>query len=210
MGEAVVERLRAAGAVVVLLAPGDAEGAAAILGRVDAMVITGGAFDIHPRHYGQAVTGRLDRTDEDRTTLELALAREAIRRDLPTLGICGGMQVLAVAAGGSLRQHVDGHEQATDPVEPWHALRVEVGAPEVLASCVGDASNSTHHQAVDGLGGFRVLARAPDGVVEAIWHPERRFCVGVQGHPEYRSGAWFTALVESAAGNVGAEARGGG
>lgn len=199
VGEAVVERLRAAGASVVLLPPGDAEGALAVLARVDALVITGGAFDIHPRHYGQAVTARLDRTDEDRTTLELAVARAAMANDVPTLGLCGGMQVLAVAAGGTLLQHVDGHEQPTDPAGPGHLLVPEPGAPGWLVHALGPDTNSTHHQAVGEAAAFRVAARAPDGVVEAIWRPDRRFCVGVQGHPEQRSSLLFAALVAACA-----------
>ena len=194
-----MQRLRAAGAVVVLLPPGDADGAADVLSRVDGLVITGGAFDIHPHHYGQAVTARLDRTDEDRTLLELALARHALTMDLPTLGLCGGMQVLAVAAGGTLIQHVEGHEQDTDPVEAGHALVVEAGAQARWAALVGPDSNSTHHQAVERPGDLQVLARAPDGVIEAIVHPERRFCAGVQGHPELRESGWFAALVAAAA-----------
>ena len=200
VNEAVVDRLREAGAVVVLLPPGDPEGAVALLERVDGLVITGGAHDIHPRHYGQPVTARLDRTDESRTSLELALAAEAIRRSLPILGLCGGMQAMVVAAGGTLSQHVEGHEQDSDPATGWHSLVPEPGAPEGLLGFLGADSNSTHHQAVGDLGGYSVLARAPDGVIEAIYRPGERFCVGVQGHPELRSGVWFAALVEAARG----------
>ena len=195
MNEALVQRLREAGAIVLLIPPGDPEGGLEVLQRADALVITGGAHDIHPRHYGQAVSARLDRTDDARTELELELAREAMRRGLPLLGVCGGMQVMVVAAGGSLIQHVEGHEQPTDPVEAWHPVVAEGGVPAELLPAIGADSNSTHHQAVGELGPFAVLARAPDGVVEAIYQPGAAFCVGVQGHPELRSGGIFEAFV---------------
>ncbi|MBM4392740.1 MAG: gamma-glutamyl-gamma-aminobutyrate hydrolase family protein [Deltaproteobacteria bacterium] len=200
VSEHVVSRLREAGAAVVLLPPGDADGGTDLLDIVDALVITGGAFDIHPRHYGEGVSARLDRVDDERTSLELRLAASAMDRDLPVLGLCGGMQAMIVAAGGSLLQHVDGHEQDTDPVHPAHALLVEPGTPAWLATTLGPDSNSTHHQAAGRLGPFRVAARAPDGVIEAVYHPARRFAVGVQGHPELRGGALFTALVSAARG----------
>ncbi len=208
VSEHVVSRLRTAGAAVLLLPPGDPDGGAELLDLVDALVITGGAFDIHPHHYGEAVTARLDRVDEDRTTLELRLAATALARDLPVLGLCGGMQAMVVAAGGSLLQHVDGHEQDTDPAGPAHALIVEPGVPEWLATALGPDSNSTHHQAAGRLGPFRVAARAPDGVIEAVYDPARRFAVGVQGHPELRGDALFEALVKASRDRSPGRARG--
>jgi putative glutamine amidotransferase len=199
VNEAVVARVRDAGGIAVLLPPGDAEGGETLLAQVDALVVTGGAFDIHPSHYGQAVHARLDRVDEGRTDLELRLCRAAVAADLPTLGLCGGMQALVVALGGTLVQHVDGHEQATDPHEAAHPLVVAETAPDSLAGLVGPDSNSTHHQAAGDLGPLAVLARAPDGVVEAVWLPGARFVVGVQGHPELRDGRLFDALVRAAA-----------
>lgn len=194
VGEAVVERVRAAGGGAVLLPPGDLATGLALLDHVGALVITGGAFDIHPRHYGQGVVARLDRVDEDRTSLELGLARAAITRGLPVLGICGGMQALVVAAGGTLLQDIRTadpsaleHEQPTDPATPWHPLVTD-------HPLMPRAVNSTHHQAVDDPGPLRVIARAPDGVVEAVELPGHPFCVGVQWHPELLDGALFAAL----------------
>lgn len=218
VSEALVLRLRRAGADVVVLPPlaGDPEALAAALfgapdraGPVHGLLISGGAFDIHPRHYGQPVAARLDRTDEDRTALELGLARAALRRDLPLLGICGGMQVLAVAAGGSLVQDIQtadpdalDHEQDTDPAEPAHTVLVD----DDLCQRIFDAStlfvNSTHHQAVAPGGPLRVAGVAPDGSVELARLPGAAFALGVQWHPELLNDAasdrLFAALVSAA------------
>lgn len=180
-----VDAVRAVGGQPWLVPPGETR-LEALLGAADAVVITGGAFDIHPRHYGQSIEARIDRVEDSRTELELALARRALAADLPVLGVCGGMQVLAVAAGGSLIQDLPAepaHEQPTSPAEPWHAVSVTGG----LAAWMGDEVkvNSTHHQAVDDPGaGFVVEGVSPDGVTEAIRHRHHRFAVGVQWHPE--------------------------
>lgn len=202
MGEALVTRLRDAGAGVVLLPPGDPETALALLPTVAAVVVTGGAVDLDPRHYGQAPRARLDRVDEARAELELALARVAAATGLPFLGVCGGMQTLAVALGGTLVQDLATanpgaleHEQPTDPRTPWHALEV-VERP--WGSLFPPAVNSTHHQAVDDPGPLVVVARAPDGVVEAVALPGHPFCLGVQWHPELLDDALFASLVDQA------------
>lgn len=196
-------RLRAAGLEPLLLPPleGDTGGLVQrVLGMVDGVVIPGGAFDIHPRHYGQAQTGRLDHVDEGRTALELAFARRAMEQGLPLLGICGGMQVMAVAAGGTLVQDISTehpgaqeHEQPTDPAQPWHEVRLEAG-PLRAALGTTTAVNSTHHQAVLDPGLLTVSGRAPDGVAEAVHHDGHRFCVGVQWHPELLEGPLFRAF----------------
>lgn len=186
---AYVDAVLAAGGRPLLVPPGETQ-VAALLDVAAALVLAGGAFDIHPRHYGQPVTARLDRVVEDRTELELALARGALVRGLPVLGVCGGMQALAVAAGGTLVQDlpvgdhlvVPTHEQRSDPGLGWHDIDVE----PPLAAWIGPTLtvNSTHHQAVDAPGAWHVVARARDGTVEAIHHPEHPFAVGVQWHPE--------------------------
>jgi putative glutamine amidotransferase len=197
VGEAVVNLLRASGARVILLPPGgDASDG---LELAHGVVVTGGAFDIHPAHYGQEVRGRLDRVDEERTGLELALARGCLERGVPILGLCGGMQAIAVAAGGTLVQDIAAdvpgalpHEQPTDPAETWHPL---VTRDPRLPGAV----NSTHHQAVADPGVARVIARAPDGVVEAVEVPGHPFAVGVQWHPELLADdRLFRALVAAA------------
>ncbi len=203
LAEAYVAAVRAAGGTPLLLPPGTTE-VEAVLAGVDGVVITGGAFDIHPSHYGQHVEARLDRVEPTRTETELALARACLARDLPVLGICGGLQVLAVAAGGSLVQDIATqipdaleHEQPTDPAEGWHQVELAGGW---LQTVLGERPvvNSTHHQAVDDPGHLRIVGRAPDGVVEACEAPDHDFCVGVQWHPELHDPAPYRLLVEAA------------
>jgi len=202
--EALVLALQDAGAHVVLVPP-TSRPDAAFLSAFSGVLLAGGAFDIHPRHYGQAVEGRLDAPDDDRTAAELLLARHCLTHDLPVLGICGGLQALAVAAGGTLHQHIPDvfphavdHEQPTDPATGYHDVVLQDG---VLKAVLGErvSVNSTHHQAVDQPGTLRVTGRSPDGVVEAMEGPGR-FCVGVQWHPELLGGrqqALFDAFVEA-------------
>lgn len=199
VAERIVERLREAGAAVLLLPPGDPD-APSLLERAEGLVVTGGAFDIHPSHYGQNILGRLDPVDEARTEMELALCAAALERGLPTLGICGGLQAMAVATGGSLLQdivtQVPGaleHEQPTDPATPWHPLRADPGWESFFSGAV----NSTHHQAIASPGALRPVAWAPDGVVEAACLPGHPFALGVQWHPEWLEGSLFSRLVES-------------
>lgn len=207
--EPIVQHIRSFGAEVIILPaePTDTQGLVDWVTRhCNAIVITGGAHDIHPSHYGQQVEGRLDRVDEGRTGLELTLAKAALERDIPCLGVCGGMQILAVAAGGTLIQDIKTfnpsaleHEQTTDPAEPWHTVAFEPGLVQKSYGCNIIRVNSTHHQAVDDPGPFLVTGRAPDGIVESIEHPELQCCVGVQWHPElidpapYRMISYFAA-----------------
>lgn len=191
LGEALVEAVRAAGGLPLLLPPGALaeEELGRLLDLVQAVVVSGGAFDIHPSHYGRAVRARLDRVDEARTGLELPLCRLALDLGRPILGICGGMQALAVAAGGTLVQDIASeqpgaleHEQPTDPATPWH----EVALHGALAAAMGPRIqvNSTHHQAVEEPGALRIVGRSPDGVVEAVEGRGPAFALGVQWHPE--------------------------
>lgn len=186
IGEAYVDAIRRAGGAPLLVPPGDAD-LDALLAVAHAVVLTGGHFDIHPSHYGQAVIGRLDRVEPARTALELALARRCLADGVPILGVCGGHQALAVAAGGTLVQdlpkHPLDHEQPTDPATPWHTVRVEGRAAAVLGTRV--EVNSTHHQAVDDPGPALVACGwADDGAIEVIAAPDHPFALGVQWHPE--------------------------
>jgi putative glutamine amidotransferase len=175
----------------------------AYLDRLDGLVLTGGAFDVDPALYGAAERHPSVRVKEGRTAFELGLLRGALARDLPLLGICGGQQALAVALGGTLVQHLPDeaqggieHEQSTPRDQAAHPVAITPGSR--LAAIIGAspiAVNSTHHQAVKSVGaGCVVDARAPDGVIEGIEVPGKRFCIGVQWHPEYRIGPGDDAL----------------
>jgi putative glutamine amidotransferase len=165
------------------------------LDRVSGLLITGGAFDIPPEAYGEAPKSGLGDLKPTRTHFELAVLRLALQRKLPVLGVCGGMQLLNVAYGGTLVQDIltevagaKPHEQKHDRTQPQHPI--DVKDHTVLAECVGGKGqlmvNSTHHQAVKAVGaGLVVSASSPDGVVEAIEvQAKDQFVLGVQWHPE--------------------------
>lgn len=189
-----VDAVRRAGGVPVLLPPGgsDAE-IAALLERVDGFVLAGGG-DIDPTFYGAAPHPTLERVDVARDRFELALARRLVERALPTLAICRGCQVLNVALGGTLHQHLPEvvgerltHARpATDAERPRHAVAVD--AASRLAQLMGATAPvpvSSHHQAADRVApSLRAVARAEDGTVEALELPEHPWLVAVQWHPE--------------------------
>ena len=165
------------------------------LDRVSGLLITGGAFDIPPEAYGEQSKPGLGVLKQGRTNFELSLLRIALQRKLPVLGICGGMQLLNVAFGGTLIQDIATelpaarpHEQKHDRTQPQHPI--EVKDLSVLAECVGGKGqlmvNSTHHQAVKEAGaGLVISASSPDGVIEAIeCIAKDQFALGVQWHPE--------------------------
>lgn len=200
-----VDAVRRCGGEPILLPPG-CEDLESVLEGISAVVITGGETDIDPREYGAAAEGRLDRVDAPRTGAELTLARLCIERGIPTLGVCGGMQVMAVATGGDLYQDIASdlpaalqHEQLTDPSEPWHAVDFDGGLCRVI---FGDriTVNSTHHQAVKSPGSLTVTGRAPDGVVEAIELIGHRFYMGLQWHPELLHFTPYEAMMNAALG----------
>lgn len=196
---------RAGGLPVAL--PHEPDLADAYLDGIDALVITGGAFDVDPAMFGAVERHATVTTKDRRTRFEAAVTRGALARDLPVFGICGGQQLLHVLLGGRLIQHIPdavpdalAHEQPTPRTEPGHDVRVAPGT--LLHDIVGRDTvpvNSAHHQAAeDGpVDGLVISARAPDGVVEAIEAPAYRFCLGVQWHPEYAISPADTALFDA-------------
>jgi putative glutamine amidotransferase len=177
-----------------LLLPHEPDRAGDYLDLLDGIVVTGGAFDIDPALFGADSRHQTVTTKDRRTQFELALTRSAIARDLPVLGICGGQQLLNVALGGTLVQHIPdeiadalAHEQPNPRDQPGHVVRVTPGT--LLARIVNATEipvNSAHHQAVKSVVGSVVVnAVAPDGVIEGIEDSSKRFCLGVQWHPEY-------------------------
>jgi putative glutamine amidotransferase len=202
----------AAGGLPVAL-PHEPELADDYLRLIDGLVVTGGAFDIDPALYGADERHATVTLKERRTSFEWAITRGAVDRDLPLLGICGGQQLLNVVLGGTLVQHIPEampgslpHEQPNPRTEAGHEVLI---APGTLLHRVTGAErlpvNSAHHQAAERVGpGIVVSAKAPDGVIEAIEDPARRFCLGVQWHPEYGISAGDTAVIEAFVAAAGA------
>ena len=153
--------------------------------RFDALCLTGGE-DVEPARYGATADPKTETIDPARDALELDLVAKARERDLPVLGICRGFQVLNVAYGGSLIQHLEGHREANGPIAP----HVAVAAPgSKLAAACGAAPfsvNARHHQAVaaSGLAAGLLPTATIGGVVEAFEDPSQRWLVAVQWHPE--------------------------
>lgn len=194
---------RAGGAAVVL--PVQSESLGSLLDRVDALVLSGGP-DVDAGHYGQEAHPESQEPRAERDSFELELLGEADRRPVPILAICRGMQVLNVARGGSLHQHLPdvvghaGHSPQAGEYA-WHAVDVEPDSKlAVMLSSATEPIASHHHQAVARLGrGLRVVARADDGTVEAVEDPDRPYLIGVQWHPEEGDDlSVFRALVEAA------------
>lgn len=191
--------------------PHEAEAAEAYLDKLDGLVITGGAFDVDPSLFGADSKHATVKTKDARTRFELAILNGALARDLPILGICGGQQLLNVALGGTLIQHIPDsvpdalpHEQPNPRTEAGHSVTLVQGT-RLHAICGADELqvNSAHHQAAAEVGdGVVINARAPDGVIEGIEAPDRRFCIGVEWHPEFHISVGdkriFDAFIEAA------------
>jgi putative glutamine amidotransferase len=194
-----------AGGVPVLLPPTEpgAEAAAAVVARLDGLMVAGGA-DVSPERYGQEPHERTAGWRDDRDAWELALLDAAERRGLPVLGVCRGMQVMAVRAGGVLEQHLPdrvGHDRHGPGGDQYGETTVTVREGTLMHRLLGDRVevHCHHHQAVGEHPGFEAVAWAEDGTVEAMEHPGERFCVGVQWHPEMAVDAGlFRGLVAAA------------
>jgi putative glutamine amidotransferase len=206
-----------AGGMPVLLAPDPVvtEDPDQALDLLDALILAGGA-DVDPALYGAERDAATETTFAERDAFEIALTRRALERDLPFLGICRGMQLLNVARGGTLHQHLPdafGHEDHRRKLGSFdqadHNVRLAPGSQAARAA--GErvhATKSHHHQGVDRLGeGLTVSGWAEmDDLPEAIEAPDRRFALGVQWHPEADElSKVIAALIDEARVTAGAQ-----
>jgi putative glutamine amidotransferase len=183
-----VNKLQAAGASVVILPP-DANNHEAI-SRLDGLVMAGGA-DIEPARYGAAHQEGTDKPRIERDASELGLYRAAREANLPVFGICRGLQIMAVAHGGSLHQHlpdVVGNTLHRDAPGTFNNHGATFTPGSLIAGLVGATEvtvNSSHHQAVNSPGDLTVTGYAEDGTIEVCEDPSAEFVLGVQWHPEF-------------------------
>ncbi len=197
-------------ALLLPLDPRDIEYPEEALHGLDGLIIPGGN-DLHPSHYGHEAHPALGPTMDLLDEVHLALTRAAIVADLPLLGVCRGMQVLNVAAGGTLHQHLpdllggsEEHRRIPGTLGPENEHDVDLDAGSLAAEAAGGARATTrshHHQAVDQVGdGLIVTGRGvDDGLIEAIESTTNAFCLGVQWHPEADpDSAVIAALVDAA------------
>jgi putative glutamine amidotransferase len=203
-----IDAVQAAGGLAMLLPPDDAvaEDPDDLLDRLDGLILAGGA-DVDPASYGARPHPAVTRTVPERDRFELALAHRALERDLPLLGICRGLQMLNVARGGTLLQHVPdvvGHEEHRHTLGQFADHDVELEAGSLAARAAGAerlAVKSHHHQGIEELGeGLEVSGwSVPDRLAEAVEDPDRRFVLGVLWHPEEdESSRLIAALVDEA------------
>jgi putative glutamine amidotransferase len=209
-----LESLRRAGGEPIEVVLG-AEDPGQLLSRVDGLMLTGGG-DVDPALYGETANATFEAAETGRDAFEIALARAAVKRGIPLLAICRGMQVLNVAMGGTLVQdipsEITGALEHSVPQPRFHiAHEVWVSKDSRLATLLADHMedgetchvNSRHHQSVKHAAeGFDIIATSPDGVIEAMEKPDAAYCIAVQWHPEnfWRTGEFrelFEGLVQA-------------
>jgi putative glutamine amidotransferase len=194
LGITYLKAIEAAGGLPMVMPPLSEEAIEPLLDRLDGICLSGGP-DIDPSLYDAAPHPELGPIEPDLDRFELAVAARADAREMPILAICRGTQALNIVRGGGLHQHLPdisvelAHRQTNPGTEPSHPVEVKAGSQ--LAAALGgteieiDDVNSFHHQAIDRLGrGLEISACAPDGTIEAIEDPSRRFLIGVQWHAE--------------------------
>jgi putative glutamine amidotransferase len=192
--------VREAGGRAVILPPDDQD--ADVLSVLDGLLLTGGP-DLQPGRYG-AESEPLTETHPERDEAEFLLTSRALELDLPVLGVCRGMQLLTVAAGGRLHQHLPdvlGHESHRPAPGVYGQQDASFEPGSRIAELMGDdvAIHCYHHQGVADPGKLTVTGRAADGLPEAVEDPASRFVLGVQWHPEVvRDRRLFGALVKAA------------
>ncbi len=188
-----VEALTRAGATAPVLGPEplDGDSAAAVIDRFDGLLLTGGV-DVDPGRYGQSPAPQTYGADDMLDEFELCLLHAAVDADLPVLAICRGLQVLNVALGGTLHQHIGDLPAVLPHGTPSGGAGIDMPIEVEPGSRLADALGATsakgrchHHQAVDRAGdGLVVTAHTPDGIVEGLERPGSPWVLGVQWHPE--------------------------
>ena len=215
LGITYARAVEAAGGVPVVMPPLELAAIPALVARLDGLLLSGGP-DLAPAAYDARPHAELGSTEPRLDAFEYAVVREALRLELPILGVCRGAQALNVAYGGTLHQHLPDvvgdaivHRQSEEGASLTHLVDIAAGTRlEHVVSSTRLRVNSFHHQAVDRLGaGLRVSARAPDGTIEAIEDPAQPFVLAVQWHAEMlvhlsAHRALFDGLVAAAAGVV--------
>ena len=174
-----------------LMLPSKPELADQYFNLVDGILITGGDFDIDPKIYGEKKDKLVVHIDKPRTNFEIKIAKLALKKNKPILGICGGQQLLNVALNGSLIQHIDKtnieHEQGQPKNRPSH--KVQINLKSKLYNIVKKKEfrvNSAHHQAIKKVGkNLSVNAISEDGIIEGVELNNHKFFLGIQWHPEF-------------------------
>lgn len=192
-----IEMINKAGGTALIL-PYDFSSLDQYLEMIDGLLVVGGFFDIHPKRYNETNVHSTVTLNETREEFEFELTQKVLKTKKPILGICNGMQLIAVLNGGSLIQDIPSenknylnHEQSKstipDSASPYHEVAIEAGT--ILSKIVGSQkimTNSSHHQAIREVKApIKITARAVDGIIEAIEDPTHPYCVGVQWHPEF-------------------------
>lgn len=210
-----VEMINKAGGAAIMLTY-DYDLIDSYLESLDGIMVVGGYFDIHPKRYGATEIHPTVKLNDIRENFEHELGLRAIKTELPLLGICNGMQLINVLHGGKVIQHIPDegkymdHEQShCEGFNDYHTAyhEVEIEKNSRLFEIIGEEkikTNSSHHQAAKQAGeGLQVVAKASDGVIEAVEKSGHPFCLGVQWHPEFEVSdadrKIFTAFVEAAA-----------